>query len=82
MARLMKARDAGQLDDLETMIRESLGLKEQDTYDGQLTKEMEATEATIKPPDSQADSVTSSMSVGMRVLPDIDAFAKTNQFTR
>jgi hypothetical protein len=69
MVRLMKARDAGQLDDLETMIRESVGLKEQDTYDGQLTKEMEATEATIKPPDSQADSVTSSMSVGSRAQP-------------
>lgn len=82
VARLMKARDAGQLDDLETMIRESVGLKEQDTYDGQLTKEMEATEASLKPPDSQADSVTSSMSVGMRVLPDTNDFAAEDTETQ
>jgi hypothetical protein len=78
VARLMKARDAGQLDDLETMIRQSVGLTEQDTYDSQLTKQMEATEATINPPDSW----TSSMSVGSRALPDIDDFAAADTETQ
>jgi len=76
VSRLMKARDAGHVDDLEAMIRESVGLKEQDAHEAAV---VEDTQAKYNLPADQTDPMTGvnvqGYSVTDRALPDIDAFA-------
>lgn len=51
VSRLMKARDAGHVDDLEAMIRESVGLKEQDAHEAAVVEAVPKEYPEAAPPD-------------------------------
>jgi hypothetical protein len=74
--RLQKARDAGLLDDLEAMIRESVGLKEQDALEAKVA---EAVPTTYNLETGQG---TSTFGYSVSPLPSVESFAAQDTDTQ